>query len=326
MSLIAAARADAARIFGLMPSSCSLDLTLLPGAGELLAVHARELPQRDDLCGAFCGALALRAAGVIASASQAADERGEQIDQDAVALAAGSVVSRIPDPSILPVGEKGRRDYRLQPPLVDDPAISGTTAQGLLRAIELLSGERLVAIPYLGPWTVATLAGLFDLLAALERPAALLANLATRHLWGSHPRADQLLDYLLCGQPNGPPPDWEVGHFACLVARLRGPAGSLYALADTYPSLGAHGVHLQPHERLAAAIERREGPAGGVLAVIATPDAPAVRARAKALGLAEGVWDNGSLAHTSLAHGCLAHDSLEQSSGGDAALTGETHT
>ena len=60
-----------------------LEMTLLPGARELLAVHTRELPQRDDLCGAFCGALALNAAGI-------AEHDGEPLDQDAVALAAGS--------------------------------------------------------------------------------------------------------------------------------------------------------------------------------------------------------------------------------------------
>jgi hypothetical protein len=275
-----------------MSSSSSLDLTLLPGARALLQIHARELPQRDDLCGAFCGSLALRAAGVVT----APGGEGEQpIDQDAVGLAAGSVVSALQDTSILPHGERGRRDYRLMLPFVEDAAVSGTTAAGLIGAIERLSGERLVAIPYASPWTAATLGGLFDLVAGLQRPVTLLANLATRHLWGSHPRADQLLDYLLDGEQAGPPPDWDVGHFACVIGRVRGPGGSLYGLADTYPSLGTGGVHLQPQERLAAAVERRDMPAGGVLAVVCAQDAPAVRTGAGALGLIEDVWDNGTL-------------------------------
>jgi hypothetical protein len=271
-----------------MPSSTSLDMTLLPGARSLLAVHAREVPQRDDLCGAFCGALALRAAGV-------EDHDGEPVDQDAVALAAGSIVSRVRDVSILPFDEQGRRDYRLSLPFVDDPAVSGTAASGLIAAVERLSGGRLVAIPYAGPWTATTLGGLFDLVVALERPVTLVANLATHHLWGAHARADQVLDYLLDGEPAGPPPDWDVGHFACVFGRVRGPGGSLYGVADTYPSLGAGGVHLQPQERLAAAIERRDMPAGGVLAVVYTQDAPAVRVGARALGLVEDVWDNGTV-------------------------------
>jgi hypothetical protein len=263
-------------------------MTLLPGARALLAAHVREVPQRDDLCGAFCGALALRAAGID-------DHDGEPVDQDAMALAAGSIVSRMRDAATLPFDEQGRRDYRLSLPLVDDPATSGTTADGLIAAVEELSGGQLVAIPYARPWTTTTLGGLFDLAAACERPVTLIANLATRHLWGAHPRADQLLDYLLDGEQAGPPADWDVGHFVCVVGRIDGPRGSLYGVADTYPSLGAGGVHLQPQERLAAAVERRDMPAGGMLVVAHAEDAPAVRAAAAAIGLIEGVWDNGTV-------------------------------
>jgi hypothetical protein len=274
-----------------MTAEASLELTLLPGARGLLALHAREVPQRDDLCGAFCGALALGAAGIATSPGP-----GEPIDQDAVALAAGSVVGVHADPAILPFAETGRRDYRLELPFVEDSAVSGTTAAGLARALEELSGGKLAAIPFSGPWTADTLDGLFDLAAALERPVALLANLHTRHLWGSHPRADQLLAYLLDRESLvGPAPDWEVGHFVCIVGRLCGPGGSLYGVADTYHSLGVGGVHLQPRERLAAAIDRRDEPAGGVLVLTDLLDAPAVRAGAAALGLVEGIWDNGTV-------------------------------
>jgi hypothetical protein len=268
-------------------------MTMLAGARALLAAHARALPQRDDLCGAFCGALALRAAGI--------DEReGDPLDQDAVALAAGSVVGALGDTGNLPHGERGRRDYRLAIPRVEDAAVSGTTASGLRDAIEELSGGRLAAIPYSGPWTVSTLAGLFDAAAALEHPVTLVVNLATRHLWGGHPRADQLLAYLLDGDLEGPPADWHVGHFACVFGRLRGPRGSLYGIADTYPSLGDGGVHLQPQERLAAAIERRDMPAGGVIVAASAHDARALRASAAALGLIEELWDNGTVTREAL--------------------------
>ena len=294
-----------------MPAALSIETTLLPGAPALLELHAAELPQRDDLCGAFCVSLALRAAlaGPPAAGGPGGEHPGrdagafdqdaglfdqDALDQDAVALAAGTVVSKRPDPSILPAGEAGRRDYRLSLPSIEDSALSGTTAAGLIEAAGRLSAGRLAAIPYAGPWTTATLAGLFDLLAAQPRPAAMVANLATHHLWGSHPRPDRLLAYLLDGSIDGPPPDWDVGHFVCVVGRLDGPRGSLYAVADTYPSLGSAGVHVQPQERLAAAIDRRDKPAGGVLAVVSAPDAPAVRALAAELGLVENVWDNGT--------------------------------
>ncbi|HTC73558.1 MAG TPA: hypothetical protein VK655_11765 [Solirubrobacteraceae bacterium] len=265
-----------------------LEMTLLPGARELLAAHARELPQRDDLCGAFCGALALNAAGLVG-------EDGEPIDQDAVALAAGSIVSGLREAGTLPHGETGRRDYRLKIPTIEDPDVSGTTAAGLGGAITALSAGALEAIPYAGPWNAATLAGVFELAAALERPVTLVANLATHHLWGARPSVNQLLSYLLDGELEGPPPDWHVGHFACVFGRVRGPGGSLYGVADTYPALGDGGVHLQPQERLATALERRDMPAGGLFVVVFATDAAAVRAGAGALGLAERIWDNGTL-------------------------------
>ncbi len=280
-----------------MTAHSPLQTTLLPGARALLAAHAHALPQRDDLCGAFCAALALRAAGIEWTAAGPAGEApGEPIDQDAVALSAGSVVAATPDARHLPHGEPGRRDYRLALPTVDDAAVSGTTAAGVARAIETVSGGALVAIPFSRPWTATTLGGLFDAAAALERPATLLANLATHHLWGGRARLDQLLDHLYAGELNGPPPDWEVGHYVCMFGCVRGPRGTLYGVADTYPALGHNGVHAQPAERLAAAIERRDVPAGGVLAVVAVADAERLRAAAAAVGLREGLWDNGTVA------------------------------
>jgi hypothetical protein len=264
-----------------------LQIELLPGARRLLGLHARELPQRDDLCGAFCGALALGAAGIT-------EHEGAPLDQDAVALAAGSVISGVREAGTLPHGEAGRRDYRIQLPLIDDSDVSGTTAAGLLEAIDQLSGGALVAIPYTGPWNTRTLAGLFELVAALERPITLVANLATRHLWGGRPTVNQLLGYLLDGELDGPAPDWDVGHFACVFARSSGPGGNLYGLADTYPALGNAGVHVQPQERLAAALERGDMPAGGMIAVTAVQDAATVRAGAETLGLREDIWDNGT--------------------------------
>lgn len=319
-----------------MRSGASLDLglALLPGARELLAFHARELPQRDDLCGAFCGALALRAAGLTSvpaatgtgltgggggdrdprdDGEAAKPGAREPLDQDAVALAAGSVVGVYTDPAILPRGETGRRDYRLALPMVEDSAVSGTTAVGLARAIESLAAGSLAVVPLRGPWNAPALDGLFDAVASLERPVTLLANLATRYLWGSHPRAEELLGYLLDGDLDGPAPDWDVGHFACVFGRLAGPRGILYGVADTYPSLGAGGVHVQPRERLATAIERRDMPAGGVLAAVSAQDAPAVRAVAAALGLEEGLWDNGTVTAPSASEG--AHTAVPAAPG-----------
>ncbi|HWJ49813.1 MAG TPA: hypothetical protein VNR42_02265 [Solirubrobacteraceae bacterium] len=267
-----------------------LEMSLLPGARELLDAHATALPQRDDLCGAFCGALALNAAGLL-------ERDGEPLDQDAVALAAGSIVSTAGarDPGTLPHGEPGRRDYRLEIPTIEDADLSGTTCSGVIDAIETLSEGALEAIPFSGPWTAETLGGLYDLAAALERPVTLIANFATHHLWGGGARFDELLGYLLDGEREGPEPDWRVGHFACVFGRVRGPRGVLYGVADTYPALGNHGVHMQPQERLAAALERRDMPAGGMIVVAFAADAGAIREGAADVGLSEGLWDNGTV-------------------------------
>ena len=271
-----------------MERPAPLTLSLLTGARRLLELHARELPQRDDLCGAFCGALALQAAGIV-------ERDGEPLDQDAVALAAGSIVSGVPAPGVLPDGEVGRRDYRLEIPSIADSEVSGTTATGVKQALDALATGALETVPLAGPWSVETLGGLYELAAASERELTLIANFATHHLWGSRASALQLLGYLIDGKQDGPPPDWRVGHFACVVGRVKGPRGTLYAVADTYPALGDNGVHLQPQERLAAALERRDMPAGGMLVVAFPRDAAAVRSGARALGLREETWDNGTI-------------------------------
>jgi uncharacterized protein DUF6885 len=271
-----------------MDRTAALELTLLAGARTLLRAHVRELPQRDDQCGAFCAALALEAAGL------RSDEDGEPLDQDAVARAAGTLVSRVADRAALPAGESGRRDYRIAPALIDDSSLSGTNCAGVVGALERLSGGRLTSVPLLGPWSPATLDGLFGLVAELDRPVTLIANVATRELWGAAARLDQLLDYVLDGTDDAPAPDWDVGHFVCVAGRTSGPGGTLYCVLDTYPSLGRGGVHMQPRERLALALARRGMAPGGMLAVVAAEDAAAVRAGCAQLGLAEGVWDNGT--------------------------------
>lgn len=265
----------------------ALESILLPGAAALLAYHARELPQRDDLCGAFCGALALNAAGI-------GGTEQDPIDQDAVGIAAGSIVSGARDPDTLPGEETGRRDYRLAIPTIEDSEISGTTADGVVAALRAIGAGAVEVIPWSGPWTSERLDGVFGLAAELREPVTLIANLATHHLWGGHPAPTQLLDYLLLGKDDGPSPDWDVGHFVCVVARTSGPGGNLYAVADTYPALGGNGVHLQPRERLALAIDRPDKPAGGLIAVVAASEADRLRTGAAELGLREGLWDNGT--------------------------------
>ncbi len=263
-----------------------LRFTPVSGAEQLLELHAAELPQKNELCGAFWGTLALRAAGITADAP---------IDQDEVGLAAGSVLSAVQSDE-LPPGEPGRRDYRLPFPTVDDSARSGTSVDGLVRALRELSSEALAVVPIAGPWTPASVRVVLEAAGACTQPCTVIANLATGHLWGSRASPSTVLAYLTSGNTDlGPPPDWDVGHFVGLLGAIEGPCGTLVVVADTYRALGWEGVHFQPIERLADGLARTgSGRPSGVVLVASTDDAPDVERRIGAAGLETRTWDNGS--------------------------------
>ena len=105
-----------------MPAE-TLTVTLLPGAREILAQHQQEMPQKNELCGAFWVTLALRALD------------GRDLEQDHVGRAAGSLLSVVQTSDSLPPGEPGRDDYVLDLPRTDDPDVdSGTASEGLMVA------------------------------------------------------------------------------------------------------------------------------------------------------------------------------------------------
>jgi hypothetical protein len=257
---------------------------LLPGAARLAELHAAELPQKDELCGSFCTFLALRLAGV------------DVLDQDAVAEAAGGTLAPedYDHAAELPEGEAGRRDYRLALPIAE-PAVAGTSAAGLVRAVSELSGGSRVAVPIAGPWDGRTVTELLAV-ASAEQEAAVVLNMATAVLWGSRPSVPALLAYLESGDDSaGPPADWDVGHFTGCLGAIRGARGTLVIVADTYPSLGWNAVYLQPAERIAAALRRDHLPTdGGALVIVPSGREAAVSAALEAAGLTIATWDNGS--------------------------------
>jgi Family of unknown function (DUF6885) len=263
-------------------------LTLLPSAAQLLELHAAELPQKDDLCGAFWGMLVLRAAG-----HALAGEPPEPIDQDAVGLASGTTVSREPQPRSLPPGEPGRRDYRVALPIADDATRSGTSARALARAVGELSGGAIEVVPVAGPWDPSTVRALVEL---ARDPAVLgvVANVATGELWASRPDPLALLRHVTTGELDGPRSEWSVGHFVAILGSIEGPAGALLLLADTYRSLGWAGIHAQPVDRVAAALRRDGDNAGGVLLMTVAGATQAMTDRLLSLGLQVDHWDNGS--------------------------------
>jgi hypothetical protein len=260
---------------------------LLPHAAELARLHADELPQKDELCGAFNTLLTLRLAGI-----GVAD--GGPFDQDTVGQAAGSVLGPEGYDEDLPPGEAGRKDYRLEHPRAA-AEIAGTSAGGLVRAVAELSAGRRVAVAITGPWSVLTVTKLLEI-ATAEKDAALVLNVGTRYFWGSRPTVADLLAYLESGEhATGPAPDWAVGHFVGCLGTIRGARGTLAIITDTYDTLGLHGVHLQPIERVAAALKRHGMTPGGALLMLPGDRRDAVSNALVAARLELGVWDNGSL-------------------------------
>jgi hypothetical protein len=245
----------------------------------LAHLYAAEAQQMDNLCGCFWASLALRAAGFDA-------------DQEAVAVAARSILpGGDPLTHIFP-GSTPRNDYRVELPLAAVPETAGTAAPPLAEAIDLLSGSTLAAIPVAGPWTAEGVCGLMD--AAAAAPATLIANVRTGLFWGARPDPAVVVDHLMGGSPDPPPADWDVGHFVNLATLVRGPGGALVVVRDTYQELGLHGHHLQPPDRVAAALRRDDGSEGGVLAVCAAAVAPGLRDRLQAAGFELHHWDNGT--------------------------------
>jgi hypothetical protein len=245
----------------------------------LADLYTEEAQQMDNLCGCFWASLALRAAGFDA-------------DQEAVAVAARSILpGGDPLTHIFP-GSTPRDAYRVELPLAAVPETAGTAAPPLAEAIELLSGSALTAIPVAGPWTSEHVCALMDLGAAA--PATLIANVRTGLFWGARPDPEVVIDHLTGGRPDPPPADWDVGHFVNLAALVRGPAGSIVIVRDTYQELGLRGHHLQPPDRVAAALRRDDGSEGGVLAVCASVLAAGLRERLGAEGFELRHWDNGT--------------------------------
>jgi hypothetical protein len=245
-------------------------------AARTADAHLAQLPQKDNLCGAFWGALVLMDAGV------------GQVDQDVVALESGTLLPE-GDPVPPPLaGVPSRLDYRLSLPTAPEPQ-SGTPPEGLARSIAGLSGGRLAVVPVAGPWTAETVCDVVG-----DDPArALIANIDTSPLWGAAASDEDVRRHLQTGADDGPQGDWSVGHFVNPVSVERGPAGAIVTVRDTYPALGG-GTHRQPASRFAAALRRTDGREGGILCVTAAVDAPALERRLRDRGMDIRYWDNGT--------------------------------
>lgn len=251
-------------------------------ASELGGEHT-SLQQKDNLCGPFHVARLLRDAGIT-------EWEGQPLDQDLVALRAGTLLpARTTGPQV-PPDALSWSDYRYELALAE-PEDAGTQPGDLAHAMHELSQERLACVPLSGRWDGEVV----QRVVARGRAAGarLLANVRTGRLWGSRPPLHVLLALLDGHEPPEPPAaDWDVGHYVELLQLVCGAAGGLVVVRDSYPSLGWSGHHLQPPATLAAALMRGDGREGGMLAAVAPSDAAAVQAIAAELGLEVRLWNN----------------------------------
>jgi hypothetical protein len=253
---------------------------------RLISVMAEKAgaQQKDHLCGPFFAARVLTESGF-------STWDGEPIDEDLVALRAGSVLPDDPAVAGVPPGALSRAAYRHA--LATAPVEqSGTSARALAEAIEAASGDELRCLPLRGAWNADRIESLVE--AARDLGARLIANLHTGRLWGSRPPIEVLLAELQGRSVQDPAADWDVGHFVELEMLIRGPQRSLVVVHDSYPSLGWHGRHLQPPRVVAAALQRGDGREGGVLAIVPRARAEAARAVVAEIGLDIRVWNNGT--------------------------------
>ena len=105
--------------------------------------------------------------------------------------------------------------------------------------------------------------------------ATLIANVRTGPLLGlARAPGDRCSRTSAARTSSRPPPTGTSATSSNFAALVRGPAGDLVVVRDTYQELGLEGHHLQPPDRVAAALRRDDGHEGGVLAVVESSAAP----------------------------------------------------
>ena len=148
---------------------------LTRGADRLLELHAAELPQKDELCGCFWATLALRLHGE------------GPVEQDDVALLAGSVITSHGIATCCRSARPARNDFIAELPVTEDDDASGTSAHGVALRRRRAPGGRLVGAAGDRPRRAAALRALLRAAAEGTAPVVLIANVADRRVLGLAP-------------------------------------------------------------------------------------------------------------------------------------------
>ncbi len=257
-------------------------IQLLPGVLRLAPVHQQAGQQPDNLCGPYWAAMLLRS-------------RGFTVNVEQVAQRAGSVVP-VGDPELwLPRGAMPRPEECASLPTTHSLADAGTSAKGLMAAIEQFSASAYCCIPLMADWTADRVWQIIQLCQAHpDWEAVPLCNLKTGQLWGSHLGVSEAISYLNGHLIQPAAADWDVGHFLVLAGAVAGQINSLVWVCDTYPLFGWQGYHLQLASAIADGLNRGDGYEGGILLFTATYFQAAVEQAVAAIGFQISGWNNGS--------------------------------
>jgi hypothetical protein len=255
----------------------------LPGAAKISLVHQLAGQQPDNLCGPYWLAILLQA------------WNAAHLDAAHLGQLAQSVLP-IGDPEQwVPPGAKSRQDYSVPLPETAHLAEAGTAVSGLMAATIAASQNQFTLVPLAAQWSAEAVDRLLQL--CLEHPtweAVPVCNIRTGHLWGTSLTQQQAIDYLEGTDITPPAADWDVGHFVTIAGMLPGAARSLIVVRDTYPQFGCQGYHLQPAATIAAAMNRGDGNAGGVLLFVAASLQSEIEQQCQDLGWTIAAWDNGT--------------------------------
>lgn len=267
-----------------------------------------ELDQKENFCGPFAASIILRGLGF-------KEHKGEKIDQDYLAVLARVNVSPsdleklkelrekvegLPQAEAEKLAQVNRAIwYRFSDfPTTTKPQELGASAEGVVHAVLMASGNSLAVIPIktYDKRDGALLRGeglkaFHSLLREVPRlQAQLILNLNTRHLLDSE-KIPKLSEKLLLGEPYPRVLRSPVGHFVSSGGLIEVEDRSLVIIRETYR---IYGAHLQPLENVGKALCREDGREGGILLIVPREREAEARRLVEDLGLRVGLWDNGS--------------------------------
>ena len=217
----------------------------------LLTEQRADLPQCDELCGAFWAANALRASGFARHAGGGGARRRER---PVAARRAVVAAARRGGPRAGRRAAGGRA-------VGDVGARRRPGGRGAL-------GRRLSAVPASGEFTAGALLALLEGIDAV----AVIANVDTAALWAPDVTEAEVERYVASGDDQGPDNDWQVGHFVAIAGTPRTAPGDRRQLRARGRCTCSRRSAWRPRSR-----------GRGLLVVTADP--AAARARVEAAGL-----------------------------------------